>query len=54
MDKMRMITMSLHEISRLKTIQAVAEGNLRAVTAAAQLDLSRRQIDRLADRSIWR
>jgi len=50
MDTMRMITMSLREISRLKTIQAVAEGNLRAVTAAAQLDLSRRQIDRLADR----
>ena len=45
-----MITMSLREISRLKTIQAVAEGNLRAVTAAAQLGLSRRQIDRLADR----
>jgi hypothetical protein len=39
MDKMRMIAMSLCETSRLKTIQAVPEGNLRAVTAAAQLDL---------------
>jgi hypothetical protein len=50
MDTMRTIIMSLREISRLKTIQAVAEGNLRAVTAAAQLGLCRRQIDRLADR----
>ena len=50
MDTMTMITMSLREISRLKTIQAVAQGNLRAVTAAAQLGLSRPQIDRLADR----
>jgi hypothetical protein len=50
MDTKRMITMSLCEISRLKTIQAEAEGNLRAVIAAAQLGMSRRQIDRLADR----
>lgn len=45
MDTMRTITMTLRKISRLETIQAVAEGNLRAVTAAAQLGLSRRQID---------
>jgi transposase len=50
MDTMRMITMSLREINRLKTIQAVAEGNLKAVSAACQLGLCRRQIDRLADR----
>ena len=50
MDTMRMITMSLREINRLKTIQAVAEGNLKAVSAACQLGLSRRQVDRLADR----
>lgn len=41
MDTIRMITMSLREISRLKTIQAVAEGDLRAVTAAVQLGLDR-------------
>jgi hypothetical protein len=40
MDTMRMITMSLREINRLKTIQAVAEGNLKAVSAARQLALS--------------
>jgi hypothetical protein len=43
MDTMRMITMSLPEISRIKTIQAMAEGNLMAVTASSQLGLSRRQ-----------
>jgi hypothetical protein len=49
MDTMRMITMSLREINRLKTIQAVAEGNLKAMSAARQLGLCRRQVDRLAD-----
>lgn len=44
------ITMSMREVDRLKVIQAVIDGNLRAVTAARQLDLSRRQVDRLADR----
>ena len=50
MDTMRMITMTRRQISRLKTIQAVTEGNLKAVTAAAQLGLCRLQIDRMADR----
>jgi transposase len=50
MTGMRMITMSIRELDRLKTIQAVVDGNLRAVTAAARLELSRRQIDRLVDR----
>lgn len=44
------ITMSMREVDRLKVIQAVIDGNLRAVTAARQLDLSRRQVDRLVDR----
>ena len=34
MDVMRMITMSLREFNRLKTIQAGADGNLKAVSAA--------------------
>jgi hypothetical protein len=37
------ITMSMREIDRLKTIQAVADGNLRAVTAARRLPLTRCQ-----------
>lgn len=50
MAKNETITMNMHELDRLKTIQAVVDGNLHAVTAAARLQLSRRQVDRLADR----
>ena len=42
--------MSTREIDRLKTIQAIVAGNLRAVTAARQLGVSRRQVDRLLKR----
>jgi len=50
MAKLELLTMSMREVDRLKTIQAVADGNLRAVTAAAKLNLSRRQVDRLTER----
>ena len=41
------ITMSMREADRLKTIQAVAERCLRVGQAAQRLGLSRRQIERL-------
>lgn len=45
-----LITMSMREIDRLKTIQQVVDGNLRASTAARRLDLTRRQVNRLIKR----
>jgi hypothetical protein len=45
-----LITMSMREIDRLKTIQAVADGNMRVLTAARKLNLSRCQVDRLIRR----
>jgi transposase len=45
-----MITMSMREFDRLKTIQRVAEGTLRAATAATQLEISKRQVNRLVSR----
>jgi transposase len=41
------ITMSMREIDRLKTVQAVVEGNLKPMVAAARLDLTTRQVRRL-------
>jgi hypothetical protein len=38
--------MSMRDFDRLKTIQAVADGNLRAITAASRLQLTRGQVDR--------
>jgi hypothetical protein len=46
----RNLMMSMRDIDRIKTIQAVADGNLRAVTAASRLHLTRPQVDRLVDR----
>jgi hypothetical protein len=46
MAKTGTITMSMRDFDRLKTIQAVADGNLRAITAASRLQLTRRQVDR--------
>ena len=46
-DTMRMITMSLREINRLKTIQAVADGNLKPSQAAGRLKLTVRQVRRV-------
>lgn len=50
MARIGMITMSMREIDKLKTIEAVAEGNLRAATAAIQLQMSKRQVNRLVSR----
>jgi hypothetical protein len=51
MAGIRTITMGMREVDRLKTIQAVSEGNLKATTASGQLGLSRRQVNRLVDRN---
>lgn len=42
-----MITMSMREADRLKTLQAVIDGTLTAAIAAKRLQLSKRQINRL-------
>jgi hypothetical protein len=44
------ITMSMREIDRLKTVQAVMDGTLRVGLAARRLELSRRQLERLLRR----
>jgi transposase len=41
------ITMSMREVDRLKTLQAVADGNLPVSIAANRLGLSKRQVNRL-------
>lgn len=50
MARIEMITMSMQEIDRLKTIQAVADGNLKPIQAAQRLELTARQIQRLVKR----
>src|SRR5260370_2109294 len=50
MDRTGMITMSMHELDRLKAIQAVAEGLLMPWRAAERLGISRRQVERLTSR----
>jgi len=52
MAKPETITMSMQELDRLKTIQAVVAGQIKASTAATRLDLTRRQINRLIQRYI--
>jgi hypothetical protein len=44
------ITMSLGELNRLKTVQAVIDGNLRPGRAAERLGVSDRQLRRLVER----
>ena len=44
------ITMSMREVDRLKTVQAVVDRMLRMGQAAQRLGLSRRQMERLVDR----
>ncbi|SIO49433.1 Homeodomain-like domain-containing protein [Burkholderia sp. GAS332] len=44
------ITMSMRELDRLKVIQAVIEERLMPWRAAERLGLSRRQVERLANR----
>ncbi|MDB5770476.1 MAG: family transposase [Burkholderia sp.] len=50
MARVESITMSMREIDRLKTIQAVIDGHLRASTAASRLQLTKRQVNRLVQR----
>jgi transposase len=50
MARTEMITMSMREIDRLKTVQAVVEGNLKPMVAAARLGLTTRQVQRLVNR----
>lgn len=45
-----MITMSMREIDRFKTIQAVVDGNLKPGLAAQRLGLTARQVQRLVRR----
>ena len=50
MVRIEAITMSMREIDRLKTIQAVVDGNLKPMQAAQRLGVTARQIQRLAKR----
>jgi hypothetical protein len=50
MVKSGTITMSMREADRLKTIQAVVDGNLRPGLAAQRLALTTRQVQRLVQR----
>lgn len=50
MARTGIITISMHELDRLKTIQAVADGNMKPMIAAARLNLTTRQIQRMVRR----
>jgi len=50
MARTGVITISMHELDRLKTIQAIVEGNLKPMVAATRLNLTTRQIQRLVRR----
>src|SRR5450830_1856758 len=50
MVRTEMITMSMREIDRLKTVQAVVNGDLKPMVAAARLSLTTRQVRRLVTR----
>jgi transposase len=45
-----LITMSMQEANRLKLIQLVIDGNVKASTAAQRLQLTKRQVNRLVQR----
>ncbi|MBI3630889.1 MAG: ISNCY family transposase [Candidatus Sungbacteria bacterium] len=49
MARIGAITMSMLELDRLKTIQAVSDGNLKPRLAAQRLDLTTRQVQRLVN-----
>jgi len=44
------ITMSMREVDRLMTLQAVADGNMPTASAANRLGLCKRQVNRLLSR----
>jgi hypothetical protein len=48
--KTETITMTMREVDRLKTIQAVVDGMLTALMAADRLRLTKRQVNRLVMR----
>jgi hypothetical protein len=50
MDKAGTITMTMREVDRLKTIQAVIDGMLTALMAADRLGLTKRQVNRFVIR----
>ena len=50
MARLASITMNMRDIARLKTIQAIMDGNLKASTAANRLQLTKRQVNRLVQR----
>ncbi|MTV36264.1 helix-turn-helix domain-containing protein [Duganella radicis] len=50
MPKPETTTMSMQELDRLKTVQAVVAGQIKASAAAARLNITRRQINRLIQR----
>jgi transposase len=50
MANTELISMSMQEANRLKTIQLVVDGNLGASTAAQRLQLTKRQVNRLVQR----
>lgn len=50
MARTETITMSMREIDRLKTVQAVVDGDLKPMVAAARMGLTTRQVRRLAHR----
>ncbi|SAL72979.1 integrase catalytic subunit [Caballeronia cordobensis] len=50
MSEIETITMSMREVDRLKVIEAVVDGRLMPWRAAERLGMSRRQVERLANR----
>lgn len=50
MARFASITMSMRDIDRLKVIQAILDGNLKASMAANRLQLTKRQVNRLVQR----
>src|ERR1700754_4661912 len=50
MNEPGLVTISMNELQRVKIIEAVVEGRLSGVRAAAQLGLSERQVSRLRRR----
>lgn len=50
MARTETITMSMREVDRLKTVQAVADDGLKPMVAAARMGLTTRQVQRLVNR----
>uniref|UniRef100_UPI0009ECAA62 helix-turn-helix domain-containing protein n=1 Tax=Caballeronia cordobensis TaxID=1353886 RepID=UPI0009ECAA62 len=50
MSEIETIIVSMREVDRLKVIEAVVDGRLMPWRAAERLGMSRRQVERLANR----